>query len=1104
VPQQLQRPRGLLPTKSIAALIVALGAITAITVLTYRSMRDRETTVNELARATSARNILNRVLVQLEQAQGGQRAYLLLGESTFLRMPELARATIPTLLEQLRDRLEGKPDQLQRLGILEPLARTRLDVIDETVRLKREGRDEQARAVVADGRGRAAMDGAREQIFEMLATIEATIESANASWTETVARSSYVTFGGSGVLLTMILVLGLLASRDYRSVQRDNWVRGLQLEIGTQLQGDARIESVGQKVLEAFVPHLAAQLGAVYVCDGDHLRRVAGHALPADSKDHLDRGQGLTGQAVLENRLVHLTDVPKDYLPITSALGGSVPREVVIAPASIDGTVHAVVELGFLHPVEPIDLEALVRIGETVASAMRAARDRGRLQALLDETQRQAEELQAQQEELRVTNEELEQQTKALQVSQAQLENQQSELEQINTQLEEQAQALERQRDDLAKSTVELQRATEYKSQFLANMSHELRTPLNSSLILAKLLADNRERTLSDEQVTFAKTIYSAGNDLLTLINDILDLSKIEAGMLEVRTEPVTLSRLVDDLRTTFAPIAAEKQLALELSISRDVPATITTDGARLQQIVRNLLSNALKFTERGGVTLEVRPQDDQIAIAVRDTGIGIAPDQHALIFEAFRQADGTSNRKFSGTGLGLSISRDLARLLGGDITLDSTPGRGTTFTLVLPTTAPARLAQHPRAASQPAVSRVPAPPRELPPAGNVAPSTAIPSKARPGPFEDDRAKITPGSRSLLVIEDDVSFARVLYDLSHELEFVTAVAGNGDDGIALARELSPSAIVLDISLPDRSGLAVLDALKRDPRTRHVPVHIVSAHDYARTALAMGAAGYALKPVERDRLVDALKKLEDRITRKLRRVLVVEDDPTLRESTARLLNTDDVESVTAGTTAEALELLRTSTFDCMVLDLELPDRSGLQLLEEMARHEQYSFPPVIVYTGHSLSSTQVHELERFSHSIIIKGARSPERLLDEVTLFLHQVESELPPERQRMLRDARDREAAFEGRKILIVEDDVRNVFALSAVLEPKGGEGRDRPQRPRGARVHERQPGGRSRPDGHHDAGDGWARGDARAAQGSTVLEAADHRVDRQGDGRRS
>ena len=1008
--------------------MVAFLAVAAIAVLTYRSLAQRTQAANEVRSTTSTRNFINRLLIEVEQAQSAQRGYVITHDLSFLRNLEIASAELPSQVARLREMFAGQSDQLVRLDSLESLAKTRLAVAEEVVNLERANQHDAAVELVRSGKGRAAMDQMRVVGSEMLGKIEDNLARNNEAWQESVKWSSYVMFGGAGVLLTVLMLIGAMASRDFRAVNNEGWVRRLKSDLGGRLQADFRMESLGEKVLDVLVEGTGAQVGAVYVTEGNDLRRVAKHAVSGDSPAMVKSGEGLVGEAALDGRLVHLSSVPDNYLTVSSGVGKSKPRNVVIAPAAIDGKVQAIVELGYLRNIDALDLEAINRVTETIANAVRASRDRTRLEELLEETQRQAEELQAQQEELRVTNEELEQQSKALQLSQTQLENQQSELEEINAQLEEQTSSLERQRDELAQTGSELQRANSYKSQFLANMSHELRTPLNSSLILAKLLSDNREGNLTAEQVQFAQAIYTAGNDLLVLINDILDLSKIEAGMLDVRAESLHLERVVGDLRSTFAPLVQQKALAFEVNIDAQVPPALETDPTRLQQILRNLLSNAVKFTERGGVTLDIAMAGDQIAFAVRDTGIGIPVDQHDSIFEAFRQADGSTNRKFGGTGLGLTISRDLARLLGGDLRVDSTPGRGSTFTLTLPLRAPKS------ARTTPLPAPAPAPVVRRPPTAPMKPNDTV----RPGPFEDDRAKITRDSRSLLMIEDDVAFARVLYDLAHELEFLAVVASTGEDGLALARELTPSAILLDISLPDRSGLAVLDSLKRDARTRHLPVHVISAHDYTRTALAMGAAGYALKPIQRDRLTEAIKRLEDRITRTMRRVLIVEDDPTLRESTAALLKGDGVETVTAGTTEEALKLVKSTTFDCMVLDLTLPDRSGLQLLEEMAHGEQYSFPPVIVYTGRSLTREEVHELEKFSSSIIIKGAKSPERLLDEVTLFLHQVESEMPPERQRMLKTARDREAAFEGKRILIVEDDVRNVFALTAVLEPRG------------------------------------------------------------------
>jgi signal transduction histidine kinase/DNA-binding response OmpR family regulator len=833
------------------------------------------------------------------------------------------------------------------------------------------------------------------------------------------------------------------------AVKTEEWIRTGQAGLSSKMQGDQTLGRLGENVLQFLAQYLEAQAGAIFIAEPDgSFKRFGSYGASAQGSGGLESfgpGEGLCGQVVKEKRPIWIKDVPEGHLPISSGLGSSTPRALLIAPAQADSSINAVLELGFVRMLEPSDLKLLELVSESVGVAIRSARYRTRLQELLEETQRQAEELQAQSEELRVSNEELEEQSRALKESQARLESQQAELEQTNAQLEEQAQLLEQQKDSLARAQADLkqkasdlEQASRYKSEFLANMSHELRTPLNSSLILAKLLADNREKNLTAEQAKYAETIYSAGNDLLALINDILDLSKIESGRVDVRPSPVSLSQLVDALGRTFQPMAAEKKVPLALRLEPDLPARIETDPQRLEQILKNLLSNALKFTEKGEVTLEVsRSPGDRVAFAVRDTGIGIAPHQHEIIFEAFRQADGTTNRKYGGTGLGLSISRELARLLGGDIQLKSTPGSGSTFTLVLPE---AYVQANPEKGRRPERKRSelleppPTPPQALP----AEARRPAPPAAKGHALVDDRDSLSASGRTLLVIEDDESFGRILYDLSHELKFGCLLASTADEGLAMARQYLPSAIILDVGLPDHSGLSVLDRLKHDGRTRHIPVHVISADDYSQTAYSLGAIGYMLKPVKREELVAAFERLEAKFTQKMRRVLIVEDDAVQRDSVQKLLQSRDVDTVAAGSSAECLQALGQATFDCMVLDLSLPDESGFALLEKLSTQDAYSFPPVIVYTGRDLSEDDEERLRKYSKSIIIKGAKSPERLLDEVTLFLHQVEADLPPDRQRMLKEARSREAIFEGRKILIVEDDVRNVFALSSILEPKG------------------------------------------------------------------
>ncbi len=826
-----------------------------------------------------------------------------------------------------------------------------------------------------------------------------------------------------------VALAGVNAARA--TLEDQDWINNSLLRVAEAAQGELSIEELSNKIIAVMSEVTGAVTGAFYVTEGDSSRCTGVHALALSAAPaRFKTGEGLIGAVVRDRRQTILRDLPPEYLRLRSGVGERDVATVIAQPMIVSGGVFAVAELGFFGEPPTRVLEMVRLASESVAINVRSAEYRQRLNELLLETQRQAEELQAQQEELRVSNEELEERERSLREAHDQMQLTQQSLEERNESLAEQRAELLRSQELISQRSREIAQASRYKSEFLANMSHELRTPLNSALILAKLLADNKGGNLTAEQVKFAETIYGAGNDLLTLINDILDLSKIEAGKLEVRQTTTAVSATAANIERLFGPVAKTKKIGFEVKLEVPPGTTLDTDAQRLEQILRNLLANAFKFTEQGSVTLTIGAQGENLTFAVRDTGIGIAPDAHELIFDAFKQADGTTSRKYGGTGLGLSISRDLARMMGGDIALVSAPGQGSTFTLTLPKVYGG---EH----GVPAVAEVPRP--SVRHAKPIASSPTEPPRVQ-GPelgFTDDRGK-KDLKRLVLVVEDDVTFAKVLYDTAHEQGFSCVCATTGEDAFALAREHAPTAIILDVNLPDDSGLTVLERMKRKPETRHVPIHVVSADDHVRTALELGAVGYAIKPIQQDDLTGLFAKLEAQFAKRVRRVMVVEDDAVQRDSIAHLLASDGVEIVGVGSGKEALERLRTEVFDCIVLDLKLPDASGFELLETMASDEAYAFPPVIVYTGRALSGEEEQRLRRYSSSIIVKGARSPERLLDEVTLFLHQVEARLPAERQRMLRDARDREAIFEGKRVLVVEDDVRSVFALSSVLEPKG------------------------------------------------------------------
>ncbi|HDQ71297.1 MAG TPA: response regulator [Chloroflexi bacterium] len=796
------------------------------------------------------------------------------------------------------------------------------------------------------------------------------------------------------------------------------------------MRGEQDIQTLANNVIRKLCQYLEAQIGALYVADDDVLSIAGSYAYTnKSSAKTIGFGQGLVGQAALEKQALMVADVPDDYITVSSGLGETVPRHLMLYPFMYENRVVGVIEMGTLTEFSPAQTEFVLAALNSIGIAFNTAQARARIDELLHETQQQAEELQAQGEELRVANEELEAQTESLRTSETQLKEKQAILDQHNRELKVAQQELERKAEELAL-------ASKYKSEFLANMSHELRTPLNSLLILARMLADNEEGNLSNEQIESAQIIYGSGNDLLRLINDILDLSKVEAGKMTFRIETMPLSDLATAAKTQFDHIAEEKGLNLNIRLADDLPSSIQTDSQRVNQIVKNLLSNAFKFTDEGSVDLDVYRPDvgtdlsqsgldpaQAIAIGVTDTGIGISPEDQRVVFEAFQQADGSASRQYGGTGLGLSISRELAAKLGGQLGLESEPGKGSTFTLYLPIGATDEGAEQPAARDAEPVS--------------VPQAAPVKAHAQPMPA-DDRVNLQEGDKVLLIVEDDPRFARILRDYAHDKAFKCLIAGAGKAGLEMVSAYRPDAVMLDLNLPDVSGWDILDMLKHDPDTRHIPVHIISVDEEVLDAYRKGAMGYLTKPVSQEGLDESFQKIEQFISQEIKTLLLVEDDPRSRISVQKLLSGNDVQIVEADCGQAALDLLKSQHFDCMIVDLNLPDMTGFEVLNQMNGDRRIAKCPVIVYTGRDLTPEENHELMKYADSVIVKGVKSPERLLDETALFLHQVVADMPQEKQKTIKQLYNGDVQLAGKKILIVDDDMRNSFALSKLLSERG------------------------------------------------------------------
>jgi HAMP domain-containing protein/CheY-like chemotaxis protein/signal transduction histidine kinase len=828
---------------------------------------------------------------------------------------------------------------------------------------------------------------------------------------------------------TMIGNLRLTTDRN----NEQDWLKTNMARFTGMLQGQRDLATVGRTLLSELVPLVNAHQGLMYrvVDDGEGpvLSMLASYAnAPKEGyPDRLQMGHGWLGQCAMDKRRILITEVPADAVPLGGALMRTLPKTLVVFPVLFEGRIKAVLGLASLGDFSPLHLSFLEQLTASIGIMLNSIEATMQTESLLTQSQQLATELQTQQRELQGKNEQLAQKAQQLAEQNVEVERKNQEIEQARRALEEKA--------------AELALTSKYKSEFLANMSHELRTPLNSILILGQQLGENPEGNLSNKQVEFARTIHSAGTDLLNLISDILDLSKIESGTVTVDAEETAFSTLISAMERMFRHEAENRRLSFDVTADPALGKTMVTDQKRLMQVLKNLLSNAFKFTAQGGIRLRVsmaiggwsrehpvlRGETAAVAFEVSDTGIGIPVEKQKLIFEAFQQADASTSRKYGGTGLGLAISRELATLLGGEIQLKSSPGAGSTFTLYLPV----------RYAGSAGIARPSVSDPQVHP--NVTAFPKILAPERPlVQVPDDREAIEPGDSVLLIVEDDPHYARLLVDLARERGFKVLAAMRGAEALDLARKHKPSAVSLDVFLPDMLGWTVLSHLKKDPDTRHIPVQMVTLDEDRQHGLARGAFSFVTKPASTEGLEAAMTRIKDYTSPRKRRLLVVEDNAAERMSITALLGEDDVAITTASTGAEALAHLTTDDFDCAVLDLRLPDMSGFDVLERIKEHESLADLPVVVFTGKELSPDEDARLRTLARSVVVKGVESPERLLDETALFLHRIVADLPEEKQQMLRKLHESDEDLQGKSVLVVDDDTRNIFALSSVLERRG------------------------------------------------------------------
>lgn len=1063
-------------------------------VASYVSIQNLLQSSNWVDHTNSVLANLEEMMSTMKDAETGQRGYLLTGESAFLEPYNGSYERALQAANNMRNLTADNPAEQKNIAILKRILLKRLDIIKQFVDKKQEGKE----VTIAELKmGKVYMDSlrtiadamraqensllkVRTQRLREFTTFTPTVIVFAALLALSVSIFSYLKVTGDfseRLRLTQELeekdaeitrridvieeVAGKISQGDYKirlddkgednlgsiavalngmasslhasfeKLEDNQWLQTGIAELNNRMVGEKDIAVLAADIMDFLASYTHSQAGALYLLEDDKLKLKSVYAL-AGIADTVGLGEGLVGQAALSDREIWLKNVDADYITVTHAVGQIKPKNLLVLPVHYENKVKGVIELASVEEYPDRKLVFLQAISSNIGIALASAENRKKLQELLEETQAQAEELQAQHSELENLNTELEAHAQKLQTSEEELRVQQEELQQTNQELEERNRLINERNTEIQKKAEELEQSTRYKSEFMANMSHELRTPLNSILLLSRYLAENNEHNLNDEQTESARVILNSGNGLLNLIDELLDLSKIEAGKMELEYEQVHIDDILGDMRSMFMPIARDRNLELILKSDIEASAFIETDKMRLEQILKNLIGNALKFTPHGYIKLHIRHSalsESYLEFSVEDTGVGIPPDKQGQVFEAFKQADGSTKRKYGGTGLGLSISRELARLLGGEIKLSSEVGKGSNFTVIIPKNRPAAVAvPEPLYAQKPVVEQ-PAEVKETETRQkHLAPVI-------PQPIADDRDNIGPKDKVILIVEDDTAFAKALLGFTRKQKYKGIVAVRGDQGIELAKQYKPLAILLDIQLPVKDGWEVMEEIKSDPETRPIPVHIMSSLEARRESRIKGAVDFINKPVAIEQMKKMFERLEDVLSKNPKKVLIVEENPKHALALSYFLESFNVSSAISSSVTDGISTLKNNQVNCVILDMGIPDKSAYETLEAVKRNEGLENLPIIVFTGKNLSSAEESRIKQYADSIVVKTAHSYERILDEVALFLHLVEENKKPKAGLPVRPRGPLNEILKDKTVLIADDDVRNIFSLTKSLE---------------------------------------------------------------------